>query len=78
MIFFILGFISAIAIVPVVEGLTAVILSWFEVVKSRMGVQIGESQHKIEKLQAPAPMRTIGFSDQSVEEPYEEEWEDEE
>ena len=56
---FILGIIFAIVILPILDGLTGVILSWFELLKTYFGVRItklGQSIHE------PEVKCQIGFS----------------
>ena len=58
---FIFGLVFALAIIPILDGLTSLILSFFEMIKSYFGFKIAESNQKIQNLSTEPPRRKIGF-----------------
>lgn len=48
MVYFLLGILFVSFFQPILDGLAAVILSWFELLKSRIAVGIGNNNKKLE------------------------------
>lgn len=59
---FVIGLIFAIVFIPLLDGFTSLILSFFEVIKSYFSKIIAINNQKIQKLSIDAPQRAIGFS----------------
>ena len=57
---FILGLIFCLVLQPVLDGLTSLVLSFFEMIKSYFGRVIASNN---EKISNPSPKSTIGFVD---------------
>ena len=58
---FIFGLVFALAIMPILDGLTSLILSFFEMIKGYFGFKIAESNQKIQNLSTEPSQRKIGF-----------------
>ena len=58
---FILGLLFALVLLPVLDGLTSLILSFFEMVKSHFALQISRNNQKIQDLSVDTPKYKIGF-----------------
>lgn len=58
MLLFILGIVFAICIIPILDGLIGVILSWFELLKTHLGVKITKLS---KELHEPEIKHQIGF-----------------
>lgn len=58
---FILGLVFGLVMVPVLDGLTSLILSFFEMIKSYFALKIATHNQLIQDLSAEPPIRKIGF-----------------
>lgn len=58
MLLFILGIVFAICVIPILDGLIGVILSWFELLKTYFGVKIAKLS---QGLHEPEIKHQIGF-----------------
>lgn len=71
---FLAGIIFATVIAPILDSLTAVIMTGLEVIKGKMTVKITEYNCQIQKLgDEPINSRVIGFSTPTEEDEYGEE-----
>lgn len=68
MFYFILGMVFILIVQPLLDGLTALILSLFETLKSYMGVVIHKNNDKMEECQGQT--QAIGFQYVPEEEEY--------
>ena len=61
--YFILGMLMVQAIFPLIDGITAVLLSGLEVLKGYFGIKIAEYNNRIRQitLEDPEPRNPIGF-----------------
>jgi hypothetical protein len=64
---FIFGLFFCIFALPVLEGLTSLVLTFFEAIKSTLGIWIAHNNCVIEK-ETPQSQRVIGFSVSEEEE----------
>jgi hypothetical protein len=55
---FIIGIIFAICVIPILDGLIGVILSWFELLKTCLGVKMAKLSQEIHE---PEVKHQIGF-----------------
>ena len=78
MIEFILGMLTALVFIPIADGITSTILTFFEMLKMKMGVKISEGNKTINNINTPTEdaKHIIGFSIPSGEENYEEDEDD--
>ena len=58
MLLFILGIVFAICVIPILDGLIGVILSWFELLKTHLGVKMAKLS---QELHEPEVKHQIGF-----------------
>lgn len=58
--YFILGMVFTLLIQPLLDGLTSLILSFFEMIKSYFAVKIAKSNQKIQEVSVE-PKHAIGF-----------------
>ena len=58
---FILGILFALVVIPLADGLTSVILSLFELIRSYFAVKIAKCNYKIQNPVVEEPTRKIGF-----------------
>lgn len=81
LLYFILGFVFAVYIIPLFDGLSAWFLTWVEAKKAKQSEVINQTNIKMRKAAASAeedpPRRPIGFRVPDAEELEEEEYEDE-
>lgn len=68
MFYFILGMVFILTVQPLLDGLTALILSLFETLKSYMGVVVRKNNDKVEEYQEQT--QAIGFQYVPEEEEY--------
>ena len=59
--YFILGMVFIILVQPLLDGLTSLILSFFEMIKSYFAIKIAKSNQKIQEASAE-PKYAIGFA----------------
>ena len=78
MIEFILGMLTALIFIPVADGITSTILTFFEMLKMKMGVKISQGNKAINDMNTPIEdvKHIIGFGIPSGEENYEEDEDD--
>ena len=78
MINFVLGFVFALVFYPILDGFTSLILSWFELLKGRIAVDIAKSNQKVEEIRQPqSATHSIGFAVPDPIEDWEEDDDDE-
>lgn len=59
---FILGLIFGIVILPILDSLTSLILSFLETIKSYLGIKIAKNNQKMQNFSFDdSPQRAIGF-----------------
>ena len=58
---FVFGLIFGLVMTPVLDGITSLILSFFEMIKSYFALKIATHNQLIEDLSAETPIRKIGF-----------------
>lgn len=79
LLYFILGFVFAVYLIPLLDGLSAWFLTWVEAKKTKQAEIINQTTIKMRQAAASAeedaPRRAIGFA---MPDDYEEEEEDEE
>lgn len=78
MIEFILGMLTALIFIPVADGIASTILTFFEMLKMKMGVKISQGNKAINDMNTPTEdvKHIIGFGIPSGEENYEEDEDD--
>lgn len=78
MIEFILGMLTALVFIPVADGITSTILTFFKMLKMKMGVKISQGNKTINDMNTPTEdvKHIIGFGIPSGEENYEEDEDD--
>lgn len=59
---FIFGILFALVIIPIADGITSLILSFFEMIKSYISVKIAKCNQKIQNSVVQDDKRIIGFS----------------
>ena len=59
---FIMGLIFGIAMLPLLDGFTSFVLSFFEMIKSYFAIIIAKNNQKIQDLSIDAPKHAIGFA----------------
>lgn len=70
MLIFIMGLVFGIAMLPLLDGFTSLVLSFFEMVKSYFARTIAINNQKIQELSIDAPKHAIGFSIEEEVEDY--------
>ena len=58
---FILGIIFALMVIPIADGLTGIILTFFEMLKSSMSTVIMKNNHQIQNSDGDTETRPIGL-----------------
>ena len=78
MIEFILGMLTALIFIPVADGIASTILTFFEMLKMKMGVKISQGNKAINDMNTPTEdvKHIIGFGIPGGEENYEEDEDD--
>lgn len=78
MIEFILGMLTALIFIPVADGIASTILTFFEMLKMKMGVKISQGNKAINDMNTPTEdaKHIIGFGIPSGEENYKEDEDD--
>ena len=78
MIELILGMLTALIFIPVADGIASTILTFFEMLKMKMGVKISQGNKAINDMNTPTEdvKHIIGFGIPSGEENYEEDEDD--
>jgi hypothetical protein len=56
-----MGLIFGIAMLPLLDGFTSLVLSFFEMIKSYFALKIANNNQKIQELSADPPKHIIGF-----------------
>ena len=59
---FIMGLVFGIVMLPLLDGFTSLVLSFFEMIKSYFARVIATNNQKIQELSTDAPKHAIGFS----------------
>ena len=59
---FIMGLVFGIAMLPLLDGFTSLVLSFFEMIKSYFARVIAKNNQKIQELSIDAPKHAIGFA----------------
>ena len=59
---FIMGLVFGIAMLPLLDGFTSLVLSFFEMIKSYFARVIAKNNQKIQELSIDTPKHAIGFS----------------
>ena len=74
MIYFILGFLFAQSILPILDTLTSLIMTWIEYIKSNLSVKITKNNYKIANFQNEEieDKHILGFQLPKEEEKYDE------
>ena len=75
---FIFGILFALVIIPIADGITSLVLSFFEMIKSYISVKIAKCNQKIQNSVVQDDRRVIGFAipDDDNEEEEEDETDD--
>ena len=58
---FIMGLVFGIVILPLLDGFTSLVLSFFEMIKSYFALKIAKNNQKIQEVSSE-PQRMIGFN----------------
>ena len=64
---FILGIVFALVIIPIMDSLTSLIITFLEMLKSHLGIYIARNNQRIEE-NSTRPQRLIGFTVSEKEE----------
>ena len=59
---FIMGLVFGVSILPLLDGFTSLVLSFFEMIKSYFARVIATNNQKIQELSIDAPKHAIGFA----------------
>ena len=59
---FIMGLVFGIVILPLLDGFTSLVLSFFEMIKSYFACVIATNNQKIQELSIDAPKHATGFA----------------
>ena len=62
MVIFIMGLVFGITMLPLLDGFTSLVLSFFEMIKSYFAHVIATNNQKIQELSIDAPKHAIGFA----------------
>lgn len=67
---FIMGLVFGISLIPIIDGLTSLVLSFFEMIKSYFALLIANNNQKIQELSIDTPKHAIGFAIEEEVEDY--------